>query len=330
MKDGIKFILANLIKLILLIMAISLFTFFLVSVSPVEPLSVNVGQTALGQMSREQIEKIEEYWGENEPPIKRFLSWSRGLIRGDMGTSLLYRKPVSEVIARRLKNSLVLMGVAWVLSGIIGFLMGCISGMNAGKKIDKIIKGYCIVISSTSAFYIAMLLLIVFAVALKIFPVGFSAPIGSRWEDVTVSDAVRHAVLPALALSITGVARVAMHTREKVVDIMGKEFILFSVARGESRWRIFKSHCLRNVLAPAIMLQFAEISEIFGGSVLVEQVFSYPGLGNTAVRAGLGSDLPLLMSITVISGIIVFIGNFTANILQRLADPRIRRGGKKL
>ena len=84
------------------------------------------------------------------------------------------------------------------------------------------------------------------------------------------------------------------------------------------------------MLSSAIMLQFAEISEIFGGSVLVEQVFSYPGLGNTAVRAGLGSDLPLLMSITVISGIIVFIGNFTANILQRLADPRIRRGGKKL
>ncbi len=311
----------------MLLISVSLCSFLLMNASPIDPLSANVGQAALGQMSREHIEKLESYWGSKEPPVKRFITWGKDFISGDMGISLIYKRPVSKIIAERLKNSFILMLTAWIISGVIGFILGCISGMNEGKLIDKIIKCYCLIVSSAPVFYLAMILLLVFSVWLKVLPIGFFAPIGVKSEDVTLMDMLHHAVLPAVTLSITGVSSVAIHTREKMIDIMESDFVLFAAARGESRWQIFKNHCFRNVLAPAIMLQFAQISEIFGGSVIVEQVFSYPGLGNIAVNAGLGSDLPLLLAITVISAAIVFFGNLAADTVQHIVDPTIRRGG---
>ena len=152
-------------------------------------------------------------------------------------------------------------------------------------------------------------------------------PIGVEASGVTFTDRVYHAILPAVTLSITGVSNIALHTREKMIDIMDSDFILFALARGESGFKLFWRHGLRNVLLPALTLHFASISEIIGGSVLVEQVFSYPGIGQAAVAAGLGSDMPLLMAITIVTALFVFGGNMTANILYGLVDPRIRRGG---
>ena len=114
-----------------------------------------------------------------------------------------------------------------------------------------------------------------------------------------------------------------------MIDIMESDYVLFAKARGVTGWKLFWQHSFRNVLLPVITLQFASISEIFGGSVLVEQVFSYPGLGQAAVAAGLGSDMPLLMAITIVSAIFVFGGNLIANLLYGVVDPRIRRGGAK-
>lgn len=321
------FIVKKLIRMILLLMGVSIVAFALISLSPIDPLQANVGQTALGSMSAEQIAKLQSYWGVGEPPIQRYLAWAGDFIRGDMGTSLLYRQSVASVIAVKLKNSLYLMIAAWVISGVLGFALGVIAGVRRGRLADKLIKGYALVTASTPAFWLALVLLMIFGVWLKLFPIGFSVPIGVEEGGVTFPDRLYHAVLPALTLSITGISNITLHTREKVVEIMESDYVLFAMARGESRWQIVRRHVLRNGALPAMTLQFAAISEIFGGSVLVEQVFSYPGLGQAAVAAGLGSDVPLLMGITVISALFVFGGNFAANILYGVIDPRIRRGG---
>lgn len=329
MRDHLKFIGKNIIRILLLLVAVSMAAFFLVSISPIDPLQANVGQTALGSLSAEQIEKLEAYWGVGVPPVKRFLSWASDFFRGDMGISLLYRQPVAQVIAVKLCNSLWLMSIAWVISGVTGFVLGIISGLKKDTWIDKLIKGYSLLIASTPAFWLALVLLMVFAVWLKVLPIGLSVPIGVEAAGVTAADKIRHAILPAMTLSITGISNMTLHTREKMIDIMESDYVLFAKARGESSWSIVKNHGLRNVLLPAITLQFGSISEIFGGSVLVEQIFSYPGLGQAAVTAGTGSDVPLLLGITVISAAIVFGGNLMANILYGIVDPRIRRGGKR-
>lgn len=312
-----------------LVFFVSAAAFALISISPIDPLQANVGQAALGSMSQEQIAKLQEYWGVGQPPVEQFFLWAGDFFRGDMGVSLLYRQPVAKVIGVKLVNSLWLMTIAWVLSGVMGFLLGILAGLREGSILDKLIKGYSLLIASTPAFWLALVLLMVFAVWLKILPIGLSVPIGVEASGVTIADRIRHAVLPAVTLSITGIANITLHTREKMIEIMESDYVLFARARGESTWSIVKNHGLRNVLLPAITLQFASISEIFGGSVLVEQTFSYPGLGQAAVTAGLGSDVPLLLGITVISALFVFGGNLTANILYGIIDPRIRRGGAR-
>ena len=329
MKDHLLFIGKNLIRVTLLLVAVSIAAFILVSVSPIDPLQANVGQVALGSMSAEQIAKLEVYWGVGVPPLERFFAWASDFFTGDMGVSLLYRQPVAKVIAVKLENSLWLMCLAWVISGSVGFILGVIAGVKKDTWVDKLIKGYSLLIASTPAFWLALVLLMVFAVWLKWLPIGLSVPIGVESSGVTILDKITHAILPALTLSITGISNITLHTREKMIDIMESDYVLFARARGESTWSIVKNHGLRNVLLPAITLQFGSISEIFGGSVLVEQIFSYPGLGQAAVAAGTGSDVPLLLGITVISAAIVFGGNLIANVLYGIVDPRIRRGGKR-
>ena len=329
LKKNLLFAGKNFIRMILLLIAVSIVTFALVTASPIDPLQANVGQAALGSMSEAQKEKLRSYWGVDTPPAERYINWAKDMIRGDMGTSLLYRQPVTQVIAVKLANSLFLMGLAWVISGVLGFLLGVIAGVFRGRLPDKFIKGYSLIIASTPAFWLALLLLIIFSVWLKLLPIGLSVPIGVESSGVTFLDRVRHAILPAVTLSITGVSNIALHTREKMIDIMESDYVLFARARGEKMSSIVWHHGLRNVLLPAMTLQFASISEIIGGSVLVEQVFSYPGLGQAAVAAGTGSDVPLLMGSTLITAVIVFLGNFIANLLYGAVDPRIRRGGRR-
>ena len=151
-----KFLAKNILKIILLTIGISMMTFGLMKASPVDPLQANVGQAALGSMSQEQREKLEEYWGVHTPPAQQYISWAKDFVRGDMGISLLYRQPVTEVIGVKLSNSLFLMIAAWVISGILGLFLGVVAGMNRGKLIDKAIQGYCLVGAAAPACFRSM------------------------------------------------------------------------------------------------------------------------------------------------------------------------------
>lgn len=326
MKQLLRWTAKNLIRMAVLLLLVSAVSFFLVSLSPVDPLQSNVGQAALGSMSREQVENLKEYWGVGVPAAEQFASWFSKALSGDMGTSLLYRRPVMEVIGERFLSSLRLMASAWVFAGVLGIALGILAGTFRGKWPDRLVTGYCMLTASTPSFWIGLVLLLVFAVKLRLFPIGFGAPIGMDAAQVTAGDRISHAFLPALTLGLTGISGIALHTRAKMSEIMESPYVLYARARGESTGRIVVRHGLRNVLLPAVTLQFASVSEIFGGSILVEQVFSYPGLGQAAVTAGMGGDVPLLLGITLISACFVFAGNLAADALYLAVDPRMRRG----
>ena len=307
-------------------LAVGLVVFALVSMSPIDPVQASVGQAAYVNMSEAKRAQLASYWGGDVPFWERFANWAGALLQGNMGTSLRFNAPVSEVIAHRAANSLALMGIAWLLSGALGFALGVAAGARRGGALDRVVRSYCFLLASTPTFWLGLLILMVFAVQLGWFPIGFSVPIGVSAADVTLADAVHHLVLPALTLSVTGVANIALHTREKVVDVLESVYVRFARARGESELSVIVHHGLRNVALPAVTLQCAFISEIFGGSVLVEQVFSYPGLGQAAVTAGLGGDVALLAGIALVSAALVFGGNLLANILYGVLDPRMRVG----
>jgi peptide/nickel transport system permease protein len=166
--------------------------------------------------------------------------------------------------------------------------------------------------------------MLIFSVYLGWFPVGLAVPVGTMAHDVTLGDWLIRLILPAFTLSIVGIASIALYTRDRLVNILNSDYFIFARARGENHWSIILRHGIRNVLLPAITLQFMSFSELFGGAVLVEQIFSYPGIGQATVAAGLRSDVPLLLGIVIVSTIFVFCGNTIADLLYKYVDPRMR------
>ncbi len=315
-------------RLALLLFAVSALAFALVAASPMDPVRANTGQASYAHMSTEQRAQLAEYWGADQPITARYAHWLMGVFHGDWGTSLRFNEPVAQVLTERAGNTALLMITAWLLSGLLGVALGVLAGSYAGGALDRLVRAYCVLMSSTPAFWLGLVALMIFSVALGWFPFGFSVPIGVNAAEVSLSQRLYHMVLPVLVLSCTGVAHIALHTREKVLDVLQSEYARFAATRGETRAQIVRCHGLRNIAFPAIVLQFAQVGELFGGSVLVEQVFSYPGLGQAAVTAGVGGDAPLLVGIAVVSAALVFAGNTVADALCALLDPRIRRQGR--
>ncbi len=323
----LRILVKNSIKIITLLLAVSIVSFTLVSISPIEP----VQQYLLGlgtAVSPEKRAELEQYWGVDKPPVERYMIWLNELLHGNMGESSIYRRPVAQIIAERFVNSFALMLCAWILAGLIGFALGCVMGMYHDRMPDKSLKKLCYVLSSVPTFWLGLLLLLIFSVWLGWFPIGFSSPIGVTSGNVTIRQKLHHLILPAFTLSLMSFSNIALHTRQKLIDVLNSEYVLFARARGEGKWTILRRHGLRNILLPALTLQFASFAELFGGSVLAENVFSYPGLGSAVSAAGLQGDVPLLLGITLFSALFVCVGNMIADVLYCVIDPRIREVGE--
>ena len=323
----LRILVKNSIKIITLLLAVSIVSFTLVSISPIDP----VQQYLLGlgtAVSPEKRAELEQYWGVDKPPVERYMIWLNELLHGNMGESSIYRRPVAQIIAERFVNSFALMLCAWILAGLIGFALGCVMGMYHDRMPDKSLKKLCYVLSSVPNFWLGLLLLLIFSVWLGWFPIGFSSPIGVTSGNVTIRQKLHHLILPAFTLSLMSFSNIALHTRQKLIDVLNSEYVLFARARGEGKWTILRRHGLRNILLPALTLQFASFAELFGGSVLAENVFSYPGLGSAVSAAGLQGDVPLLLGITLFSALFVCVGNMIADVLYCVIDPRIREVGE--
>lgn len=321
-KELALFSLKKTLKLICLLAVVSIASFWLVEQAPIDPVKIYIGAMSV---TPEQKAILEEYWGVNTPAREKYLNWVGNALKGDLGDSLIYRMPVSDVIKERFTASLALMASAWLLSGVIGFFLGIVAGMKNGTWIDKAIKTYCYILLATPTFWLALVMLLIFSVYLGWFPIGLGVPIAVAAQEVTLLDRLKHLILPTITLSLLGVATIAMFTREKLIEVMSSDYVLFAKARGEKGFGLMWRHGVRNVALPAITLQFLGFSELFGGAVLVEQVFSYPGLGQAAVEAGIRSDVPLLLGIVLISTMFVFIGNLMADLIYQFVDPRIKQ-----
>ncbi|WP_411268081.1 ABC transporter permease [Paenibacillus sp. PL91] len=315
----------KIIRLFALLASVSIIAFALVAMSPIDPVQSYIGADVM-RVGAEQRQEIAAYWGLDRPFAERFLKWASALLQGDLGTSMIYREPVTKVIAERFMHSALLMAFAWMLSGVIGFTAGIAAALKKDTWVDRLIKSYCYTLASTPAFWVGLVLMMIFAVWLGWLPIGLGVPAGVLSSSVTIGDYVKHMILPAITLSVVGIAPIALHTRQKLIDVMDSDYILFARARGERGMSLLLRHGLRNIALPAITLQFASFGELFGGAVLAEQVFSYPGLGQATVEAGLRGDVPLLMGLVLCSTLFVFTGNALADYFYRMIDPRLRLG----
>lgn len=319
----LKFLGKKIVRFIILLIFVILLSFLLIDMSPINPIKSYISNMIVSQ---QQIAALESYWGVNEPITTKMINWLGNMVHGDFGTSLIFRMPVIDVIKERFTASLVLMLSSWIFSGVLGFILGVIAGFKKDTIIDKAIKVYCYILQSAPTFWIALIILMIFSVYLGWFPTGLGVPIGTLSENVSIWEWLNRLILPMVTLSIVGVASIALFTRDKLIEVMNSDYFLFAKARGENGWNLIKRHGIRNILLPAVTLQFLGFSELFGGAVLVEQIFTYPGIGQAAVSAGLRSDVPLLLGIVIFSAIFVYCGNLIADIIYNFVDPRIKEG----
>ena len=311
-------------RMLLLLVLVSILSYVLIVMAPIDPLTAYVGtESTLSEAAREE---IAEYWGLNDSLPRRYLTWAKNVLQGDMGMSITYKKPVLTVIRERFSYSVVLMMLAWGFSGLLGYAAGILAGVRRGGIFDKVIKLFCVVLQSAPTYWLGLLMLSLFAVNLGWFPFGMAIPAGKLAAEVTLGDRLHHLMLPLITLTLVSIGRITLYTRQKVVEILDSDYILFARARGETDWQITRRHVLRNTALPAVTLQFASFSELFGGMALAETVFSYPGIGTATTAAALNGDVPLLLGITLISALFVFAGNLFANILYGVVDPRLREG----
>ena len=270
--NRIKYIGSTFLRMLSLLIAVSILSFILVTSSPIDPLTAYVGtESTLSEAAKEE---IAEHWGLNDPPVTRFITWGKNVLQGDLGTSITFKQPVKTVILERFKYSIVLMLVAWVFSGVLGFIIGILAGVYKGSIFDKIIKIFCLALQSAPTFWIGLLVLSLFAVKLGWFPIGLAAPMGKLSSDITIWDRIYHLILPALTLSVLSIGKITLFTRQKLIEIMNSDFILFAKARGENTAQLIMRHGIKNIALPAITEQFASFSELFGGIALAETVFS--------------------------------------------------------
>lgn len=315
---------AALVRLALLLLFVALVAFSLLKLSPVDPIAAYLGP-AIARAGPEQRALIASAWGLDQPAPVQFGRWAARFLTGDLGWSTTYAAPVSSVLLDRGLPSLLLTGPAWALAGALGFALGLVSGAREGSTLDRTVRLSSYVAASSPSFWVAILLLSIFSVALGWTPLCCAGPIGVPPGEVTVLQRLQHLVLPLLVLSLVGVSQVALHTRAKVVEIMRSDFVLFARAQGADTSDILLRHAARNAALPALAILFASVGEILGGAILAETVFSYPGLGRATLEAALKGDVPLLLAITLLATAIVSTGNLAGNGLSRLLDPRTAR-----
>ena len=247
-----------------------------------------------------------------------------GLLQGDLGQSARYGMPVAKVIWQRLPGTLLLMSASLALAIGVGVALGAVMAVFAGRLPDRILSVVSLLFYSVPAFWIGLMLILVFSVRLGWLPSGGSGTIGSGLTGwAALLDQARYMILPALSLALFYLAIYARLTRAAMLEVRSQDFVRTARAKGLSPFAVNARHVLRNALIPVTTMAGLHIGNMLGGAVVVETVYSWPGLGRLAFEAVMGRDFQVLLGILLLSSVLVILANLAVDLIQAWLDPRI-------
>lgn len=282
----------------------------------------DVAQVVLGQFATETaIENLREELGLNRPPHIQYLDWVNSFIKGDWGNSMVSRQPVLPMVMNRLKNSTMLAGIALIIYVPLGIFLGVIAALKRGELLDQIISAVSMTFVGLPEFVNGLLLIAVFAIGLEWLPANSSIN-----PDCAFHEALPYLILPAIAVSFTNLGYVARMTRAGTIDVLRTDYVRAADLKGLPSWQVLTRHVLRNALLPTVTVVAMGIGWLFGGLIVTEAVFGYPGLGRLLVFGIQRRDLPLIQACSMMVVAIYSLSNLTADILYGLLNPRIRFG----
>ena len=305
-----------------LILGITLITYVLISLAPGDPITALINPEEMNVRSAEEIERMREDLGLNDPIPVRYGLWLKEAVQGNLGYSYQNSRPVTEIIWSRIPETLLLSGSSIVLAMAVGTTLGVISARKQYSVLDYVLTIGAFFGLSVPAFFFAMIGIFVFAVQLNWLPVfGMWTPGEPTGLNL---DLLRHAILPVTALALPQVAEYMRYARAATLDAMGAEYVTTARAKGLAEPVVFRRHVFRNALLPLVTIIGLSLPGVIGGSFVIETIFSWPGIGLLGYTAVLQRDYPLQIGIALLTATIVLIANLATDITYALVDPRIR------
>ncbi len=310
----------KILTLILSIFVLSVIVFYVSRLAPGDPLVSFFGERA-ERMSAEERLWAEQRLGLDQPIHVQYVRWLANALHGDFGISFKYKIPVTEVIRGRVANTLILGGIGFVIIFIFSMLLGVLCACFENRLLDRIITRVGTVISCIPEFWLSLVLILIFAVNLKILPSSGAYSLGA---DGDIPDRLRHLILPMTVVVSGHLWYYAYMVRNKILEEVRADYVLLARAKGLGRMRIIFTHCVRNIIPSYLSIMAISVPHIMGGTYIVETVFSYPGIGTLSYESARYQDYNLLMVLCLISGIVVILCNMLAQTINERIDPRIK------
>lgn len=312
-----KFFGKKILQIIPVLFVVSILSFMIVYFAPGDPVNMYIKP----EMTMDQIEKIRKSLGLDASMLEQYMRWLGNIFRGNLGNSLINHQPVASQILEKLPATLELMGISIVLSLLVAIPLGLASGYKENSKLDQCVSLLSYIGISIPSFWFAMMMIVVFTLKLKLLPNSGMSTIGVD----SVWDRVRHLIMPATVLSIYNMAVFVRYIRANTIREMKEGYIDTAKAKGVKIRAILIHHVLKNCLLPIITLVGMNMTNLVTGSIVVESIFGWPGMGTLGMSAITSRDYPMVMGVTMLSCLVLLIGNLTADALYTLADPRIKR-----
>ena len=312
----LKYILKKILLAIPVLLGITIIDFLLMNLAG-SPIDMMTGPKVTESMKAMRAAA----WGLDQPIWKQYLGWLGEILQGNLGYSYKTYQPVAEMIGSHIGPTLLLMGSSLVLGLLIAIPAGIYSAVHRYQKRDYAMVTTSFVFSSVPSFFMALLLIYLFTVRLGWLP---SSGMTTPGLDGSVADILRHMVMPVLVLAAGVAGSNIRYIRSAVLEILEMDYLRTARAKGIGRFRVINKHALRNALLPIVTVIGMQIPTLFGGAVIVEQVFSWPGLGLITMSAILGRDYPVIMGVCLLSAVVVLLANLLTDIVYALVDPTIK------
>ncbi|OEJ35505.1 ABC transporter permease [Streptomyces subrutilus] len=294
--------------------------FAVAAMSPFDPVKAYAGTAGL-TASQEQLDQLRANLGADQPLVARWWGWLTSALTGDLGTSAVMRQPVADVIAERVGWSALLAGCAFAVAVLAGTALGVLAARRQGGWLDRCVSSLAYTLEAAPAFWLGLLAIWFFSVRLGVLPAGGLTDAGS--DTVTFGQVASHLVLPALVLGISQLPWFFLYVRQGVADALEEDPVRGARARGLAERTVLLGHGLRSGMLPMLTLIGSRVPELITGALLVETVFSWPGIAAATVQAATSVDFPLLAALTVLATAAVLAGNLLSDLLYGLADPRV-------
>jgi peptide/nickel transport system permease protein len=316
-----QYLLRRLAISIPVLIGITLATYIIVNLAPGDPVTALISPEAAASLGPDWIAQQREQLGLNKPLPVRYVLWMRELAHGNLGFSAQDRQPIANKIAERLWPTLRLMSAALILALLISVPVGVLSALKQYSILDYVVTIAGFAAISVPSFFLGLIGIYIFALKLGWLPTSGLATVGKQHS---IGDSLRHLILPALVLGLAQAAPLIRYVRSSMLEVIRQDYVNVARAKGLPERAVIYRHALRNALIPLVTVVALTLPLLLGGTVIIEQIFQWPGMGTLAITAVKGRDYPVIMAINLITALMILVSNLIADLLYAIIDPRIK------